>query len=411
VTAHVPEALAASAEIALALAAPPPEGIGSPAGPGRAWPQALADGAAGIALLHAERARSGLGSWDAVHSWLSAAVADPVTAAPNAGLFLGAPALAFIVHTANGNGRYDDALTRLNEATIAVTRARLAGARKRISDGAPPAIREYDLVRGLAGLGACLLRCQPGHEVTRDVLSYLVRLTEPAIPEGEFPPWWTGVSPNGEPDPAYPEGHGNFGVSHGVSAVLALLSLAMMSDVPVPGMDEAVSRICAWTDQWRQDAGDGPWWPGFITAAQARAGIIARELRPRPSWCYGAAGAARAQQLAALALGDRHRRETAEHAMTAVLNDPVQTGRLSGTGLCHGTAGLLQAACRMAADATSPRIADAVPALARMVTSQLREPSPGPWLMDGAAGTALALCTAGTGKQPASGWDAFLLLA
>jgi hypothetical protein len=411
VTVPVPEALAAADEIARTVATPPPEGIASPSGPGRAWPQALADGAAGIALLHIERARSGLGSPDTVHAWLSAATARPVTAATNAGLFFGAPALAFVSHAAAETGRYRNATASLNEASTAVTRARLAAARKRAGEGTRPAIREYDLVRGLAGLGACHLRTQPGHQVTRDVLSYLVRLTRPASASSEFPPWWTSDSPSGESAPGYPQGHGNFGVSHGISAVLALLSIATIREIRAPGMDEAITRICAWTDQWVQHTGGSPWWPGFITAAQARTGTIDPVLRPRPSWCYGIAGTARAQQLAALATGDRHRQQTAELAMMTVLLDSSQTDRLPGTGLCHGTAGLLQSACRMAADAASPQLASAIPALARRLTAQLSDPAPGPWLMDGAAGAALALHTAGTGTQPASGWDAFLLLA
>lgn len=406
-----PEALAAVDRIAQALEIPPPAGIASPSGPGRAWPQALADGAAGIALLHIERARSGQGSWRTAHAWVSAAVADEVTAAANAGLFLGAPALAFVMHAAADANRYRHALAMLDDAMLTVSRARLAAANRRIDAAIRPAIREYDLVRGLAGLGACHLRCQPSHEVTRDVLAYLVRFTEPLSPSDDFPPWWTDTSPNGEPDPRYAEGHGNLGVSHGIGAVLAVLSLAMISGIRVPGVEEAIGRICAWTDQWRQDEADGTWWPGFITAVQVHAGIADSAPRPRPSWCYGVAGMARAQQLAALALKDRDRQQAAEQAMAAVLHDSVQLASLDGPGLCHGTAGLLQAAWRMAADAHAPQIAAEIPALAATLIEQVSDPAIGPWLMDGAAGAALALNTAGTGTEPASTWDAFLALS
>jgi hypothetical protein len=65
----------------------------------------------------------------------------------------------------------------------------------------------------------------------------------------------------------------------------------------------------------------------------------------------------------------------------------------------------------MAADAQAPKIAAEIPALAASLVEQVSGPALGPWLMDGAAGTALVLSTAGTGTEPASAWDAFLALA
>lgn len=408
-----PAALRAADKIAARLAEPPADGIPSPSGRGRTWPQALADGAAGLALLHAERACSGRGDPAVVHAWLTAAASGKITGADNAGLFTGAPALAFVMHAAVGETRrYHSALRHLDAATEALTRRRLAAAHARITSGARPAMREFDLVRGLVGLGVVHLSRHPGSEITRNVLDYLVRLAEPFPHLGGFPPWWTDAAPHGQPDPQYPGGHGNLGVSHGVSSVLAILSRAMLLGIRVPGIGEAIGRICTWTDQWRQGDFADPWWPGFITARQARQGVIDAGLRPRPSWCYGVAGTARSQQLAGLALGDRERQRTAENAILAAIQDHRQLDLLHEAGLCHGTAGLLQAACRMAIDASDTCIADELPQLAVRLTVQVQEEGsfPGPWLMDGAAGAALALHTAGTGHV-ASGWDAFLALS
>ncbi|GGN99133.1 lanthionine synthetase C family protein [Microbispora bryophytorum] len=382
----------------------------SPIG-GRAWPQSLAGGAAGIALLHIERARSGLGDWSTAHAWLSVAASQELTAAANAGLFFGAPALAFVTHAAAGSsGRYRRALTTLDEAVITITRTRLAAAHARTDRGDQPVMKEFDLIRGLAGLGAYHLRRHPDHPITQDVLSYLVRLTEPLPSRTELPPWWTNVAPNGKPNPEYPQGHGNFGLSHGIGSVLALLSLAVLRNVPVAAMTDAIERICAWTDLWRQQDDAGPWWPGFITIDQIREQHIQPSLRPRPSWCYGIAGTARAQQLAGMALGDTTRQQTAEDAMLAAMRDPAQLDLLPEIGLCHGKAGLLQAAWRMAADALTPHIAAELPRLATQLAAQLSRPLSDPELLDGAAGAALALQTVGS-DAVASDWDAFLLLA
>jgi lantibiotic biosynthesis protein len=409
----VPAELTAADDLASTLADPRIMSGRVPPADGRTWPQSLAGGAAGIALLHVERARSGRADWATARTWLSAAVGGEVTAAANASLYFGAPALAFVLRiAASSSGGYRRALAALDDATLSVTRTRLAQAHARIDQAERPELREFDVIRGLAGLGAYYLSSHPDHQVTRDVLSYLVRLTEPLPGADGLPPWWASVAPSGEPSPDYPDGHGNLGLSHGIGSVLAVLSLALLRGLTVPGMADAAGRICAWTDQWRH-GGNTSWWPGFITIEQARDHHVDPGLRPRPSWCYGIAGTARAQQLAAMALREPARQEAAESAMLAVLRDPAELSRLRETGLCHGTAGLLHAAWRMAADARTPAISAELPLLAARLTAQLKDSQSahGPELLDGTAGAALALHSIGTGTAPAPCWDAFLALA
>ncbi|SFD64953.1 lanthionine synthetase C family protein [Streptomyces aidingensis] len=408
----LPQALALADTLAAQLSDPRTAWTAAPTGK-RAWPQSLAGGAAGIALLHIERAHCGRGDWATVHSWLSSVAAEDLTAADNASLYMGAPALAYAMNAAAGpTARYQNALKKLDDATITITRRRLAQAHARIDRGEPPEMKEFDVIRGLAGLGAYHLRRHPDHPITADVLAYLVRLTEPRPQEHDLPAWWTGVAPNGEVSSDYPGGHGNFGMAHGIGSVLALLSLSLRSGPALPGARDAVERICAWMDRWLQHDATGPWWPGFITLDQAQRHHVDPALRPRPSWCYGIAGTARAQQLAGMALDDPGRRKTAEQAMLTTLQDPDQLEMLTETGLCHGTAGLLQAAWRMATDARDPALAAELPRLTDRLTRQIthlgqRDPE----LLDGAAGTALALHALGTNAVPISGWDTFLLLA
>ncbi|MFF4197084.1 lanthionine synthetase C family protein [Nonomuraea sp. NPDC001831] len=402
-------ALAMAQSIAATLADPLPW-TAEPPGNGLGWPQSLWSGAAGVALLHIELARSGLGDPATAHAWLEVAASGVLTGAPNASLFFGAPALAFITHAAAGaSRRYRGTLKRLDDTVTAITRTRLAEAHARIDRGEQPQMKEFDLVRGLAGLGSYHLSRRPDQPVMAEVLSYLVRLTEPLPTGGELPPWWTTVAPNGEPSADYPHGHGNLGMSHGIASAVALLSLAVLRDVGVAGAKEAIERICAWTDTWRQDDA-GAWWPGTLTIEQVREQRIDPSQRPRPSWCYGISGMARAQQLAGLALADETRQRAAEEAMLATLRDPAQLDQLPEIGLCHGTAGLLHAAWRMTADAPTPRIGDELPALVARLTTQISPTEPQAGLLDGMAGAALALHAVGTGAV-ASRWDSVLLLA
>src|SRR3954470_9604915 len=192
-----PASLGTASEVAAALASPGAVLPGGYQGDGRRWPQSLAGGAAGIALLHVERARSGHGDWATARAWLAEAASGSITAASNARLFFGAPALAFLFHiAAEATGHYRSTLAALDDATVSITRAALAAAHARIDRREQPELREFDLIRGLAGLGAYHLAAHPGHEITRDVLSCLARLTEP-LPgaQDDLPPWWTSASP------------------------------------------------------------------------------------------------------------------------------------------------------------------------------------------------------------------------
>ena len=379
---------------------------------GRAWPQSLAGGASGIALLHIERARTGRGDWDTAHTWLATAVHGEVSAAANANLFFGAPALAFITHrAASASSRYLRVLERLDQATLNVTRNRLAEVHLRIDRAERPPMEEFDLIQGLSGLGAYHLSRHPHHEITRDVLAYLVRLTEPVPDSAGLPPWWMDVAPTGAPSAEYPHGHGNFGLAHGIGSALSVLSLALLRGLAVPGMVDAVERICAWTDQWRQGEETAPWWPGLISMEQATEGRVHPDLRPRPSWCYGVSGTARAQQLAGLALRNPARVQVAENAILATLRDPFQLGKIPGIGLCHGMAGLLHAAWRMATETGNTEITAELPRLSDRLITTLDQDGHDPELLDGAAGAALVLHTLGTGSAPAPHWDTFLALA
>ena len=401
-----PEALAVVDELADRLA--DPNRLYPHGGVGRTRPQSLLGGAAGIALLHLERARCGHGDWDTAREWLSAASRDELSTGRNATLFYGAAALGFLTRSiADDLRRCPPVLVVLDDKTIELTEARLALAHARLGRGERPVLAEFDLFRGLSGFGVYHLRHHPDHDITRAVLRYLVRLTEP-LHGDDLPGWWTEVSPNGEVTAEFPGGHGNIGLSHGVAGPLALLSLALRQGVVVDGHTEAIARITSWLDRWQQP---GPWWPGVISLANVATGRIEQSQRQAPRWCYGTVGLARAQQLAGLATGDSGRARLAEAAMLGLLRDPVQLDRITGTGLCHGLAGILQTAWRMAADASTGDITAELSQLCDRLLERLTPPPQDPEFLDGATGVALALHTLGTGAAPRTGWDSCLLLA
>jgi hypothetical protein len=162
-----------------------------------------------------------------------------------------------------------------------------------------------------------------------------------------------------------------------------------------------------------------------VSGAELRAGQICRQESLRPSWCYGTAGQARAQQLAGIALGDTERQRVAEDALIRALTDPVQLAATTDTAMCHGFAGLAHIVARSAADAlpqASRELQSLLSALLdavyppdadaeETVTTLLDSPRHGFGLLDGAAGIALAVLAPATATWPLSAWDACLLTA
>ncbi len=378
------------------------------------WAQSLADGAPGIALWHIERARAQVAGWQPVHRLAVAMTRQPVRAHPEvATLFWGAPAVAYALHAA-GQRAYRTALDMLDHTIATLIRVRLDAAHRRIEDRQLAQAREYDLINGLTGLGAYLMHRHHDHQLLREILGYLVRLTRPIQANGEtLPGWWATGSPDRRPSPRWDAGHAGFGMAHGIAGPLALLSAAMRRGINVHGHGDAIHTICAWLDQWQRGNAGRAWWPEVIDRHAHRTGTSRLGGPHRPSWCYGTPGIARAQQLAAIAVGDPARACRAERALAGCLTDHRQLALLTDAGLCHGWAGLVHTARRAAADARTSNLAAAADEAATRTWQRLREqgtPAAG-GLLEGATGIALAStgsCPAPSAAQP--GWDTCLLV-
>ncbi len=377
--------------------------------------QDLGRGAAGTALARIAAARLAGLPPRATAPWIRAMTAGPVTANASASLFYGAPAVAFVLHT-GAHPAYAAMLAALDEHVNDLTALKLAAAYERIDRGELTRPGEYDLISGLTGLGAYhLVRHGPaGSGMTAAVLGYLVALAAPVCRHGEsLPGWWSGTGPAGAPDPAWPGGHLNLGMAHGIAGILALLSGAMRVGIQVDGHAKAVSELCATFDRYRQGSSACPWWPAMISLSEHSQGRTSQGRQARPSWCYGTPGQARAQQLAGLALGDQERMRTAERALAGCVLDQQVTGLLADASLCHGWAGVVQALWRAASDALSPQPLQAALREARRgMEDHLARAGPpaSSGLLEGTSGIQLAQNDLPrTGGEPPA-WDACLLL-
>ncbi|WP_406484833.1 lanthionine synthetase C family protein [Streptomyces sp. NBC_01563] len=345
--------------------------------------QDLSEGALGMALLDIERR-----DLSTARRHLAQATARGVSTGSNASAFHGAPALEFVLACANGAG------DEVRAAVDRVVDARLAAVHRRQAAGALPHLVEWDLIRGLTGLAALLLS-RPIAPRLPDMLACLVALAHPARSDGRMlPGWWSVVGPDGK---EMTGGHGNNGMAHGIAGPLALLSLGLRAGVSVPGQEEAIGTFATWLDRH----GTHYW----STAAHLDV-VQPPEAEPaRQSWCYGQPGIARAQQLAALALGDPARRQAAEDTVETILTDPQQLARITDSTLCHGWAGLLTLTRAVAADSPAPaRFTPIVQDLNRRLAADW-EHLPKPGFLEGRAGAQLALHGTDT-----TGWTRALLL-
>ena len=379
------------------------------------WSQSLSTGAPGLALLHIAYAHAGIGDWVTAHQWAKALTRHPVAADPGAGLYHGAPAVAYALRTA-ARPAYAAALATLDLHIVAITRHRIDQAQQRIDRRQLPSLREFDLVNGLTGIGVYLL--QAGHTaLLREVLAYLVRLTDTIVVDGHrLPGWWTSNGSADRPDPRWPGGHANLGVAHGISGPLALLAAAMIHGVTVAGHADAIERVDGFLERWRCGTRTRPWWPGMISAREWAAGAVDIAGPQRPSWCYGTPGLARARQLAARTLDAPLRRRRAEAALAACVTDDAQLAQLGDDSLCHGWAGLVHTTRRAAADAgADTELTRALPGVEsrwRQRRDHVRaRPLRRSGMLEGSTGVALASLPVEQATAAPTRWDACLLTA
>ncbi|MGW4796233.1 lanthionine synthetase C family protein [Nonomuraea sp. NPDC004297] len=400
-----------------------------PGDPQPVWhPLLLSDGHPGVGLLFAELAAGAPELRGRAHAHLSAALGSGIRLLPQS-LFSGMVALAFAGHAAaTGFGGYASMLAGLDRHITGQARERARADRERLRAGEPAgAWNRYDVLGGAAGIGRYLLArhdSAAGPAVRPALTDVLESLVATAVADDldrhgtRLPPWWvTDGLEHGLPE------HVNLGLAHGVSGPLALLSVAWRQGVRVDRQDEAIERIMALLSRWRATDDAGPRWPHLITLPRLRSGRPPE--RARDSWCYGAAGTARAVHLAGVALGRADWRAEAHAALRgalAVASDEL----IHDSALCHGWSGLLQIVLRMAHDSPGSGYHALADGLAARVLAGYDPEAPfryryrhslaardldRPGFLEGAAGIALALHAYATGDAPATSWDSAMLLS
>jgi hypothetical protein len=380
----------------------------------------LASGSAGMAVCYATLASvtadddAGRLATDYLDAAARMLAAEPLTTS----LYSGFPGIAWaacLIDRLVGSAGQDPDTDR----GAAIDEA-LAAALRRYPSWGP-----YDLIDGLAGLGAYALARWP-RPAARTCLDRIIEtLAGRACSDADGVYWWTapGLMP-GPRAQAYPDGGVDLGVAHGIAGVLPLLARAHRLGVQTAAVGPLLDGAVEWLLAHLVAAPYGRTTPGFVAPAS-------EPLPARSAWCYGDPGVA-----AALLLAARDMNEPAwldagtELALSAARRPPDQAGVTDG-GVCHGTAGLAHMFSRLHQLTGEPELAEAAlfwleRTLWLCETWLCAAPPDGPGagpsepaaerlasrdagLLEGPAGIALVLLAACRDAEPA--WDQMLLVS
>jgi len=275
---------------------------------------------------------------------------------------------------------------------------------------------DYDLIKGLVGLGIYALERPPSENRERLLRNIVERLSETAVNDERGTAWMTAplLLPDWQRE-MYPNGYFNLGLSHGAPGVIVLLARLVSLGIAADESRAMLVPAVRWMLSLRVERGDA--FPSFVdldgTPGPGR----------RAAWCYGNLSVATALISAGLLCSDDewlHEGISLAQNVTALT---IEAFGIHDGGLCHGAAGIAHLFNRMYQATRIEAFRDAsvhafrhllsirVPGLdvagfpAWDVTEQKWHPVAG--LLGGAAGVGLALMSAVWPVEPT--WDRALL--
>lgn len=290
----------------------------------------LGTGSSGPALFCAylDPARPGAGGLDEAVGWLELAIEQLSRQPANPILYDGFFGVGWVAEHLEGRafepeeGDAEDGGVNadLDDLLLAVLAPGWAG--------------DYDLIRGLVGLGVYALERLPAPAAREALAAVVTQLGERARERDGGLTWWTpaelaltvGLRPT-------QNGHYNLGVAHGIAGTIGFLAQLVALGLEAERARPLLEGAVAWFDA--QGTGD----PGesiFPDAIQPGE----QPLPTRTAWCYGDAGIAAVLLAAAHAAGRDDWRARAVEVARAVARRPVERMAVVDAGLCHGAAGL-----------------------------------------------------------------------
>jgi hypothetical protein len=216
----------------------------------------------------------------------------------------------------------------------------------------------YDVIQGVAGVGIYFLQnLSLFSEVLREMLQLLVRFIQPKKINGRLIPGW--YTPKEyfylEQDKIrFPMGNFNLGLAHGMTGVLAFLSICTLNGIEVSDQSESMTIMADWLQSKRRKKGNCYFWEHLIPFEAECAPQEKESHFQREAWCYGTPGVTRSLFLAGKALKNRALESFALESFSSLFLRESKSWGLSSPNICHGIGGLLLLTHLMANDTQDP---------------------------------------------------------
>lgn len=350
----------------------------NPSIPQQYWDDlALGCGYPGHLLLFANLERKGIVKEGMAHQYvLKIKEVIETRGVVNFSLFGGLTGVCFALQQASDAGRrYQKMLETLHQFLLEKIEERYF---LPIAQGGPYSSTLYDVIQGLSGIGAYIL--QVSERCSEKISKALIALCQPIIVDNrEVPGWYLG------PDDILnrnKSGNFNLGLAHGVTGILAYLSLATLKGVEVAGQSEMIQQISTWLLVKSHNMR----WPATIPFEGEQSQTVCKD-----AWCYGVPGIARTLFLAGKALKDEDLKSFAAEAFRRVFTRSREEWQLPGPMLCHGIAGLLMITLEMSKERGCEDLKKRVEELYPILVSSLDIEQSQCEFLDGSAGVALTL--------------------
>lgn len=305
------------------------------------------------------------GKFDLVaHQYIQKIVdAIDATGLHEASLFYGLAGICYAVATASQKRtRYRSLLEGLEARLITQLETNyLPSILNDVENSAPTSHLLYELLYGITGIGAYVLAEKDNspalYPILQKIITTLIRRTEPIIVNGvEVPGWYSAFEHQYIPEDKqnYPQGNFNTGISHGITGVLAFLSIAMIRGILLPGQKEAIKRIVNWLRAKAFTRNGQISWAERVTWDAEVYQACDFGYMQRMGWCYGKPAILRTLSLAGLALNDKDLLGYSHRHFLEVFELEETAWNLPGPMFCHGLLGLYAMTKQMADDTRDP---------------------------------------------------------
>lgn len=210
-------------------------------------------------------------------------------------------------------------------------------------------ICHYDCITGLSGILNYFIHTSAERDdhkaIIKDVLGYLLKITERKLVNGKIVPGWHIRRENQireDEKVRFKNGNFDFGISHGIAGPLAVMSMAYQKGYRIEGQKEAILSIVEEYERLSLHFKDYTLWQGqysFENYLQSQQDPIMNSNRM--SWCYGSIGILRSIKLAGFTLESQELIEWEQKNIYKIAAMLSKDYLLNSPIICHGYAGLM----------------------------------------------------------------------